>query len=1173
MNERWYHEDISRPMAEKLLAKAAQDGSFLVRQSESIGGAFALCVLHEKAIYTYRIFINEDNLLSIQASAGIKSKNFEKMPDLIEYYKQENMGLVTHLRYPVERVEEVESPEMEAATQQGQFTVANKPISPHIVGLWEETRAFAVNPHGRGENLKTPQGQHPRSRSNPGLWRCEAVALPTVPPCLPLNYGAADVAESPTQTRSDVSQSLINKILAQRLEGVDSAALTLIPAGFHEALHDYVQQGVLKDAEHVNGTSTDLWQLRLLLSVLTKDLNSELIQIMSPLEASQKLLDNQPLPGGSMQSQITPEANIKKLISTAAELNRMLVSMENQVKDYEPETPDTDVEEQHLQISPVTFEVKSESFGILLKLHLKVDVEHGKLIIKKSKEGPEDKFYSHNKILQLIKSQKFHNKLVIVIDSEIKKTQRKEYVFTDSKKREGFCQLLQLMKNKHSDFPEPDMINIFIGTWNMGNASPPADIRSWFQCRGQGKTRDDTAADIPHDIYIIGTQEDTQGEKEWVELLKSTLKDITYIKFKHIATQTLWNIRIVILAKPEHENRISHISTSSVKTGIANALGNKGAVGVSFMFNGTSFGFINSHLTSGGGKKLRRNQNYINILRFVNLGDKNLSPFDITNRFTHLFWLGDLNYRVELPAQEAENIVEKIKQQQYQELLAKDQLTIEKNDKKIFLQFQEEEITFPPTYRYERDSRDTYNYIKQKATGLKYNLPSWCDRVLWKSYPNVHVMCQSYGCTTDIVTSDHSPVFATFEVGVSTQFVSKTDPNNADSAATINFVNCEATLKTKSKTKFFIEFHSSCLENPVKSAEGENQESRDENLTVIWNTLPELMPIISDPEYLLDQHILICVKSTDSYESYGEGCIALQASSNEIMFNIPLEHRGEETGKFSGAYKLTISEGKQREKTYDFIQLEKDEMTSVKQSKTNTYSESQKTGERSARLATRTSSNIVAEEAAAKARDRVPLPCLPDITSKDDAKPSSSIPENSRNKNSPKCQKRSETPPCEQRSMVMVSNPLYETFEQRQNTGLKKEPGSPWGLRKETPANVEKTSVPFQPSANKLTKPSWQVLPQAPPIRNRSYTVSAMKSSAQEKPRSKPAAAVVDPSKTGANLPGTRPPLPNRPPLPAKSQKVLEQQNTLKDYRESTELTTQAKQRSNQGVGQQASVS
>ncbi|XP_067898054.1 phosphatidylinositol 3,4,5-trisphosphate 5-phosphatase 1 isoform X2 [Heterodontus francisci] len=1107
MNDPWYHEDISRPMAETLLAKAALDGSFLVRHSESFEGALALCLLYENCVYTYRIFINEDNLLSLQASAGIKPKNFETMQDLIEYYKQEDTGLVTNLRYPVERVEELE-----------------------------------------GQAVKT---------------------------------GAANVADSPAKIRNDASRSLLTEILTQRLEEVDTAVLAQVPRGFHQALFDYIEHDVLKDAENVTASSQEMWQLRLLLNLLTKGLNSELIQTMSALETSQSMLDNQPSPGGSVQSQIASEAGVKKLLSTAGELTRMLSSIDNQVKDYEREPSDKDVEDRHSEIPPVTFEVKLDNFGIFLKIHLKVDIEHGKLIVKKSKDGPEDKFYSHNRILQLIKSQKFQNKLVIMIDTEMKKTQRKEYVFTDSKKREGFCQLLQLMKNKHSDFPEPDMINIFIGTWNMGNASSPTDIRSWFLCRGQGKTRDDTAADIPHDIYIIGTQEDTQGEKEWVELIKSTLKDITYIKFKHIATQTLWNIRIVILAKPEHEHRISHISTSSVKTGIANALGNKGAVGVSFMFNGTSFGFVNTHLTSGSEKKLRRNQNYINILRFLNLGDKKLSPFDITNRFTHLFWLGDLNYRVELPTQEAENIVEKIRQQQYQELLAKDQLTMEKSDKKIFLQFQEEEITFPPSYRYDRDSRDIYNYIKQKATGLKYNLPSWCDRVLWKSYPNVHVMCQSYGCTTDIVTSDHSPVFATFEVGVSTQFVSKTDPNNAASPGTINFIRCEATLKTKSKTKFFIEFHSSCLENLVKSAEGENQESRDENLTVVWSTPPELMPIISDPEYLLDQHILICVKSTDSYESYGEGCIALQANSNEIMFNIPLEHRGEETGNFSGSYKLTISERKQRERTYDFIQMEKDEMISVKQTKTNTHPELPKTGQRPGRVAPKPHPQLLADEAAAKARDRVPLPSRPETTSKDDSKPSSN-PESSWSKSPTMSHSRAEipwSPSHDQNLLGMVSNPLYEAVDQMQNSTLKKEKAISRGLRKETPPTGEKTPTPFLPSTNRMAQPlaskmsGWQVLPPVPQNRSRSYTCSEVRRPVQGKLQAKQVPIATDLSQSGATLLGAQPPSLARPPLPFKSQKVLDLQHAVQDYRETSELPAHAKHRSNGAVGQQTSVS
>lgn len=43
-----------------------------------------------------------------------------------------------------------------------------------------------------------------------------------------------------------------------------------------------------------------------------------------------------------------------------------------------------------------------------------------------------------------------------------------------------------------------------------------------------------------------------------------------------VAIHTLWNIRIAVLAKPEHENRISHVCTNNVKTGIANTLGERG---------------------------------------------------------------------------------------------------------------------------------------------------------------------------------------------------------------------------------------------------------------------------------------------------------------------------------------------------------------------------------------------------------------------------------------------------------------------------------------------------------------------------------------------------------------------------------------------------------------------
>ncbi|XP_028300927.1 phosphatidylinositol 3,4,5-trisphosphate 5-phosphatase 1 isoform X2 [Gouania willdenowi] len=854
----WYHGNITRSRAEDLLSNTARDGNFLIRDSESIQGAYALCVLHQNCVHTYRILPNEDKKLSVQASEGVPIRFFSLLPELVEAYHSPNMGLVTHLQYAVQREEEVEEEQ---------------------------------------EHNDLPPQLPPRSSKD-----CDSKN-----------------SEHNCKSLSDFYQS--------RLQHMD---LSTIAEEHQMAIQEYFRTSICLDAEQVQCGNSNLSGLKKLTMEICKNLNSEISRVLPALEVFHRTFDHQLSPEIKHFPKHMFDYSGQSISYRLEQLTKLLYSIEDKAKSSVCESVGYDGGQRKSVIPLVTYEVKQESLGISTKILLKVDVESGKLYFKKSKDGPEDKYFVQNKILQLVKSQKMHTKLTVVVETEKEKVLRKEFVFDDTKKREGFCQLLQLMKNKHSVKPEPDMITVFVGTWNMGNAGPPHNIKSWFQCKGQGKTQDDTAAHIPHDLYVIGTQEDPLGDREWTDHVKGALRSITNISFKQVAIHTLWNIRIVVLAKPEHENRISHVFSDSVKTGIANTLGNKGAVGVSFMFNGTSFCFVNCHLTSGSEKKLRRNQNFINILRILNLGDKKLNPFDITHRFTHLFWFGDLNYRVELPFTEAENIVTKIKQQQYQELLSKDQLTVERNDEKVFLHFDEEEITFAPTYRFERDSREKYAYTKAKTTGTKYNLPSWCDRVLRKSHPLVHVFCRAYGCTNDIATSDHSPVFASFEVGVASQFVSKQDPDSETQGA-IQIMNCVAMLLTKSKTKFFIEFHSSCLEQRKTISEGENTDHSNGFVRVWFGNQVELTPIISDPEYLLDQHILICVKSTDCDESYGEGCIALRAAQScYTEFHITLTHHGEKTGTLTGGIQLRTSEGKLTEKLYDFVKVERDDPATSK---------------------------------------------------------------------------------------------------------------------------------------------------------------------------------------------------------------------------------------------------
>ena len=66
------------------------------------------------------------------------------------------------------------------------------------------------------------------------------------------------------------------------------------------------------------------------------------------------------------------------------------------------------------------------------------------------------------------------------------------------------------------------------------------------------------------------------------------------------------------------------------------------------------------------------------------LKQKKLSQFDLTNQFTHLFFLGDLNYRIDLGATE---IVEYAKKSEHHVICGEDQLRKEIEKKSVFVGF------------------------------------------------------------------------------------------------------------------------------------------------------------------------------------------------------------------------------------------------------------------------------------------------------------------------------------------------------------------------------------------------------------------------------------------------------------------------------------------------------
>lgn len=302
-------------------------------------------------------------------------------------------------------------------------------------------------------------------------------------------------------------------------------------------------------------------------------------------------------------------------------------------------------------------------------------------------------------------------------------------------------------------------LSVFAVTWNMNRKRLPDNLSELLL--------PDQLATLP-DIYAVGVQESFSGQSEQVREWEVQLQSVLAPSHVLLASSALGVLHLALFVR---RDLIWFCSTPeeslyNSRSMPANMINTKGAVSIAFRFFGTSFMFTNCHFPAHEHRLRDRIDEYQRIIQSVDLPKdlKSLKPRylsnDSTARFDCVFFMGDLNFRLEQRTfDETLAIIEDIFQQpepNFEPLTQHDELLKVMETGQAFHGFDECQIKFPPTYKF---LAKTNKYDKQTR-----RVPSYTDRILFRSKRQRHIQCLAYDWLPRLLTSDHKPVFALFSV-------------------------------------------------------------------------------------------------------------------------------------------------------------------------------------------------------------------------------------------------------------------------------------------------------------------------------------------------------------------------------------------------------------------------
>nr|XP_031862893.1 uncharacterized protein CI109_001367 [Kwoniella shandongensis]KAA5529965.1 hypothetical protein CI109_001367 [Kwoniella shandongensis] len=307
------------------------------------------------------------------------------------------------------------------------------------------------------------------------------------------------------------------------------------------------------------------------------------------------------------------------------------------------------------------------------------------------------------------------------------------------------------LKARVNEYSSTRVITIFSGTWNLNGKAPDEALDSWL-----------FPPNTPEpDIYQIAFQEiveltagqilqtDPAKKRMWEKYIMDTFamrkgKKSEYLLFR---SEQLVGTALIVVVKSDLAKCMRGVESTTKKTGLQGLSGNKGGVGIRFDLFDSTICFVSCHLAAGHSNVAERNSDWRTVVGGMKfLRGKMIDDHEI------IIWAADFNYRIGSSNAEVRELIEA---GDLDSLLGADQLLNAMDAGEVFMGYDEGPIRFQPTYKYDNG---TNNY----DTSDKQRIPAWTDRILFKG-PALRL--KEYN-RTELMTSDHRPVYAVFDATI-----------------------------------------------------------------------------------------------------------------------------------------------------------------------------------------------------------------------------------------------------------------------------------------------------------------------------------------------------------------------------------------------------------------------